>query len=90
MICVKALAISTHTMAGRSPGQRQQRCLDAAKAGKGGTVGLILGAGTALMFLVFVLRLVPKAIGLLLWLGSAGATAAAAFLLLYLSQAGMP
>ncbi|MBC2836110.1 hypothetical protein H7F16_11390 [Gemmobacter straminiformis] len=51
-------------------------------------MGLLFGVGTMLVALVFVVRLVPKLFGLALWLGSAGASAGAAFFLIYLYAKG--
>lgn len=49
-------------------------------------MGLIFGIGTALFALLMVLRLLPKLIGLSLWLGSAAITGGAALTILYLLQ----
>lgn len=51
-------------------------------------MGLLFGVGTALMALVFAVRLVPKLFGLALWLGSAGVSGGAAFALIYLYAKG--
>ncbi|WP_216824626.1 hypothetical protein [Paragemmobacter aquarius] len=52
------------------------------KAGAG--MGLIFGAGAAVMALWMVLRLLPKAVGLTVWLGTTGFTAATAAIVLYM------
>lgn len=53
-------------------------------------MGLILGSGTALMALLLLVRFVPKALGLGLWLGTTGFTAATAAMILYMVLKGSP
>lgn len=60
----------------------------AANTGRDSVMGLLFGVGTALMVLVFAVRLLPKLFGLALWLGSAGVSGGAAFALLYLYAKG--
>ncbi len=50
-------------------------------------MGFLFGIGTALVALWIILRLVPKMIGLSVWLGSAAITGGAALALLYLLDA---
>lgn len=47
-------------------------------------MGLIFGTGAALMALWMVLRLLPKAVGVTVWLGTTGFTAATAAVVLYM------
>lgn len=58
--------------------------------GKGGRMGLLIGAGSGLLALLFLVRLLPRAIGLALWLGTAGFSAATALALLYLAANTTP
>lgn len=51
-------------------------------------MGFLFGIGTALFLLVFVLRWVPRLVGLSVWLGSAAVTGGAAMALLYLLAEG--
>lgn len=53
-------------------------------------MGLIFGAGAALMALWVFVRLLPKAVGLTFWLAKTGFTAAAASMVLYLVLKGSP
>jgi hypothetical protein len=53
-------------------------------------MGLLFGIGSALFALVFLARLLPRAIGLTVWLGSAGFSAMVALGTLYLIQNGSP
>ncbi|MEY4984315.1 MAG: hypothetical protein RIR62_2581 [Pseudomonadota bacterium] len=50
-------------------------------------MGILFGVGTALVALVVILRLLPKMIGLSVWLGSAAVTGGAALAVLYLLDA---
>ena len=53
-------------------------------------MGLIFGAGTALMALLLLLRLLPRMFGLGLFLAKTGFTATAAALFLYYMLKGSP
>lgn len=47
-------------------------------------MGLVFGTGAAVMALWMVLRMLPKAVGLAVWLGTTGFTAVTAAAVLYL------
>ena len=50
----------------------------------GAGMGLLFGIGTAIFALWFTLRLVPKLIGMSVWLGSAAVTGTAALAIMYI------
>lgn len=53
-------------------------------------MAFFFGAGAAVITLLMVLRLVPKAFGLAFWLAKTGLTAATASIVLYLVLRGSP
>lgn len=53
-------------------------------------MGLIFGAGAMLMALFVAFRLLPKLVGLTVWLGTVGFSAVMATLVIYMVMKGSP
>jgi hypothetical protein len=53
-------------------------------------MGLIFGAGSALLALLMLVRLLPRLLALSVWLGSAAITGGLAFTLLYAYAGSAP